>query len=118
MRPQTRKCPKCGGTLFQTARQWKHTTNLYNCKYVAERFIKPDTSQPLFLNLEVRKPKDKKFLEDIMQEPIEPIVPRRSWYYGGPDLSLVFVRTEGKKHLEVFTKEQWAKILAKEVSEK
>jgi len=95
--------------MLQFPDEWK----CLSCGNTKPRFIKPDTSRPLFLNLEVKKPADKKFLEDIMQEPVKP---RRSWYYGPSNE--IFVRIEGQKHLEVYTQEQWCMILAKEIRQR
>ena len=114
MNPKIRRCPKCGQTLIQTKTKWEHILNKYNCLYESERFIKPENA-PLFLRVETKDKEDKKFLVSIMQEPVKP---RRSWFFGGPDLSIVFVRTEGKKYLDVYNKEQWTAILAKETLER
>jgi len=114
-----RKCPKCGGTLFQTDTEWKHTLST-SCKYSSPRFIGKPENSPLLLRLETKGKDTKKFLEDIMQEPEEPketTKPGRSWYFGGEDMNLVFVRTDGRR-LEVYTKEQWAEMLAKEMQER
>lgn len=72
MRPELRRCPKCGLPLVKYPTEWRHTSEALGCDYRQERFIKPETSHPLFLAVGV-KAKDKetrKFLEDIMQEPV------------------------------------------------
>jgi len=113
MKPQTRRCSKCGELLIQTETKWVHILNKFGCRNEPERFIRKEDA-PLFLNVKADK-ETKKFLEDIMQETPAPLPPRRSWYFGGPDFNLVFVRTEGKRFLDVYNKDEWAKILAKEI---
>lgn len=72
MKPQTRPCPKCGMILLADDEEWVHLQNPYHCKYTQKRFIKSETEQPLILrlNVKVNDKKTKKFLEDIMQEPV------------------------------------------------
>jgi len=111
MKPKTRRCPKCNGTMLQFPEQWQCLNA--SCGYKQDRFIRPDTTMPLFLAVKTRTPEDKKFLEDIMQEPKKP---KRSWYYGPSNE--IFVRIEGQKHLEVYTQEQWCMILAKEIRQR
>ena len=111
MRPKILRCNECGGNMYQGKTEYK----CINCGHTKPRFIRPDTTSPLFLMVKTKNDKDKKFLEDIMQEPVEP---HRSWFFSQMDTTTVFVRTQGKRHLDVYKIDEWCEILAKEIRER
>lgn len=98
------RCPKCKSLLSQTDTEQVCTT----CNFSRPRFIKPDTTNPLFLSVKTKRPEDKKFLEDIM-------FPPKKEFKDIHEDGTIFIRNEYGKITGVTSMFDLCKKLAKEI---
>lgn len=111
------RCSSCGQhSLIRLATEYK----CVKCGYSKPRFIKPTTSQPMFLNVNSKGKETKKFLEDVgrpkPEEPMKPIVEERLHWYLTDD-GHVFIK-RGSKLIDVKTQKEFTEKMAKELEEK
>jgi len=98
------KCPKCGKSMIQTDTEHK----CINCSFARPRFIKADTSNPMFLSVKTKSAEDKKFLEDIMN-------PHAREHKDIHEDGTVFIRNESGKITGITTMEKICRKLVKEI---
>jgi hypothetical protein len=111
---RVRRCPKCGGLLHLSNGTWQHEDK-NKCNYERQVFVKLQPNM-LFLTVEAKDEKTKKFLEDIMQES-----PKRNIFKEIKDNGVVFIKERlpdgSVKVLDVTTVGRLCEQLAKEIRE-